>query len=120
MDVKKAIATLSLAGVLAVGGAGIAGAQTADPPSSTSGTAGTITVDCAKVEQRIDTVQTHLDHLKDRVAQATARRDQLVQEGKTVRADRLTTLIDRANDRIGKVEARLQKVEQRVHDACPS
>jgi hypothetical protein len=120
MDLKKPLAALALVGTVALGGAGLAGAQEATPDTGTPSGQFTITVDCGKATDRLHQAEARVQKAHDRIGELTTRRDTLQDEGKTQRADRLTKLIDRANDRVGRVETRLQHLEGELSQHCPA
>jgi len=119
MNFRKPLAALALAGALAVGYAGVAGAQTPAPAApSTPTTQSQHHFTCEGAKDRLAKLQKRDDEIKAHIAKAEARRDQLVAEGKTDQAAALTKRIDAAKDRLGKVEARVEKVKDAVAKRC--
>ncbi len=118
MKFTKTIAAVSLAGIIALGGASMASAQSAPPADS--GPSFTVTVSCAKAEARLDEMETKVANAEGRVAQATTKRDELAAAGRTKAADFLTTRIDRANERLPQVEARIEKLGSLLAEKCPA
>jgi hypothetical protein len=117
MNIRKTVAGLALAGALTVAGAGSAFAQT-DPSSSSPPFPRHPNLTCPEAIQRVATAQGHLDQLKAAVADLRVLRDQLVAEGHTQWAQRLTDVIQRFEARIAKVQDRLTNAEQRVREQC--
>ena len=87
MNMRKPLATLALAGALAVGYAGVAGAQTTTPTTpSAPTTQGQHHLNCDAAKDRFAKLEKRDDEVKARIAKAEARRDKLVAEGKTDQA----------------------------------
>jgi hypothetical protein len=134
MSPKKLLATLALAGTVAIGGvtagAGLAGAQdtstteaptteqSTPPPSTTSSV--TFTIDCDKAAERLDRADARVVKAHEVVARLTSKRDELAAKGDDRRAARLTRIIDRVNNRLTDVGGRLDKAHTKLAEVCPA
>jgi hypothetical protein len=115
MNVRKALAGMALIGTLTVGWyAGVANAQTAAPTNPTTPTQPT----CDKAHDHVARLHSRVDALKDRIAKAEARVDQLRASGHNDRADRLARRIEAGKDRLAKLETRVAAIEVRVDQRC--
>ena len=115
MSIRKALAGMALIGTLTVGGyAGVANAQTAAPINPVEQTQAS----CDKAHDHLVRLHSRIDALKDRIAKAEARVDQLRASGHNDRADRLAKRIDAGKDRLAKLETRVAAIEARVDQHC--
>ena len=114
MNLRKAIASVVLAGALTTGVTGVASAQT----TPTSAPTDQHRVDCNHAHQVLARLHERIDDIKARIARVEARIDKLRQEGKNQRADVLSTRLESIKERLTKVDERLTKVEARVDKYC--
>lgn len=115
MNIRKALAGMALTGTLAVGAyAGVANAQTAAPTNPTTPTQAS----CDKAHDHVVRLHSRIDVVKDRIAKAEVRVDQLRTDGHNDRADRLAKRIEAGKDRLAKLETRLAAIEARVDQHC--
>jgi hypothetical protein len=117
MKIRKSLAGLTLAGSLALGFAGVAGAQTSSdaPPAPKART-----IDCTTAPDRLAKAHERLDAAKARIAKAEARIDQLRSNGHGDRADVLAARLAKANDKLAEMAARLDAVTAKVAAHCAS
>lgn len=116
MKFHRILATLTLAGALTMGFAGVAGAQTTDPTPST--TVPVHKLNCDTARDRLAKLEKHDDAVRARIAKAEARRDKLQAEGQTVKAAELTKHIEAAKDRLSKLDARIAKLKSAIATRC--
>ena len=111
----KTIAAVTLTSAVALGGVGVASAQgpSADPTF-------TVEVTCADAQARLDRMETRLATVEERLASATAKRDELAAAGRTRLADRLTTRIDAVNERLPQAQARIERISGLLAEKCPA
>ena len=115
MRIPKTIAAVTLVSAVALGGVGVASAQTpsADPSF-------TVEVSCADARARVDRMETRLATVEERLVTATAKRDELASAGRSRLADRLTSRIDAANDRLPVAQARVERLAALIAEKCPT
>ena len=115
MRIPKTIAAVTLVSAVALGGVGVASAQSpsADPSF-------TVEVSCADARARVDRMETRLATVEERLVTATAKRDELASAGRTRLADRLTSRIDAANDRLPAAQARVERLAALIAEKCPT
>jgi hypothetical protein len=115
MKIKKSLVGLAIAGSLAIGFAGVAGAQTS---SGDLAAPATRTLNCETAPGRLAKAQERIDTANARFAKAEARIEQLRSNGHTERADKLAARIAQAEERLAKAETRLGEVTAKVAAHC--
>jgi TolA-binding protein len=115
MNVRKSLVSLAVIGGLTVGFIGVAAAQTAPTPAPPTADH---QFNCDHAHDVLAKFHARIDAVKDRIAKAEARVDQLRKEGHNQQADVLAKRIEKARDRLAKIEARLAKFVARVDQHC--
>jgi uncharacterized protein HemX len=113
----KTIAAVALTGALAVGAAGVAGAQE-EPSTDTGGATATFSVDCADAGAKLQKAEDRVAEARTRLDEARTRRDELAAEGRTVLADRLTTRIDRVERRLDWFQEHVDTWQEKLAEQC--
>ena len=107
--IKRIIVSVTAAGILGIGAAGVAQAQTTTPPTP----AGQKPAACAHLDELIQRVDERKANVQQAIEKAKALEAKLREAGKTDRADKVAARITKAEDRLAKLDGREAKAKER-------